>query len=53
MDVTVAIGAERDQIFVCIVTQQASRTHVVDLKSIGSTAILAFLCIPLYCSSVN
>jgi hypothetical protein len=41
MDVTVAISAERDQIFVCVVTQQASRVYVVDLKTIGTAAILA------------
>jgi hypothetical protein len=41
VDVTVAISAERDQIFVCIVTQQASRAHVVDLKTIGTAAVLA------------
>jgi hypothetical protein len=41
MDVSVAISAERDQIFVCIVTQQASRAHVVDLKTIGTAAVLA------------
>ena len=41
MDVTVAISAERDQIFVCVVTQQASRAHVMNLKTIGTAAILA------------
>ena len=41
MDITVAISAERDQIFVCIVTQQASRAHVVDLETIGTAAVLA------------
>jgi hypothetical protein len=41
VDVTVAINAERDQIFVCVVTQQASRAHVVDLETIGTAAILA------------
>ena len=41
MDVTVAISAERDQIFVCIVTQQAPRAHVVDLKTVGTAAVLA------------
>ena len=41
MDVTVAISAERDQIFVCVVTQYASRTNVVDLKMIGTAAELA------------
>jgi hypothetical protein len=41
MDVTVAISAERDQIFVCVVTQQASRAHVVDLETIGTAAVLA------------
>jgi hypothetical protein len=37
----VAISAERDQIFVEIVTQLASRAHVVDLETIGSAAVLA------------
>jgi len=41
MDVTVAISTERDQIFVCVVTQPASRAHVVDLETIGSAAVLA------------
>ena len=41
MDVTVAIGAKRDQIFVCVVTQSASRANVVDLEVIGSPAVLA------------
>ena len=41
MDVTVAISAERDQIFFCVVTQQASRANVVNLETIGSTAVLA------------
>ena len=41
MDVTVAISTERDQIFVCVVTQSASRADVVDLKMIGTAAVLA------------
>jgi hypothetical protein len=41
MDVSVAISTERDQIFVCVVTQQASRANVVDLETIGTAAILA------------
>ena len=41
MDVTVAISAERDQILVCVVTQPASRANVVDLKTIGTPAVLA------------
>ena len=41
MDVTVAISTERDQIFVCVVTQKASRAHVVDLETIGTAAVLA------------
>jgi hypothetical protein len=41
MDVTVAISAERDQIFVSVVTQTASRANVVHLESIGSPARLA------------
>ena len=36
MGITVAISAERDQIFVCVVTQSASRANVVDLKVIGN-----------------
>ena len=36
-----AISAERDQIFVCIVTEPASRANVVDLKTIGAAAGLA------------
>ena len=36
-----AIGTERDQIFVCIVTQPASRMDVVYLEMIGTAAILA------------
>ena len=41
MGITVAIGAERDQIFVCVVTQPASRANVVDLETIGTPAALA------------
>jgi hypothetical protein len=41
VDVTVAISAERDQIFVRVVTQQASRAHVVNLETIGTAAVLA------------
>ena len=41
MDGTVAISAERDQIFICVVAQSASRVYVVDLEVIGSPAILA------------
>ena len=41
MDVAVAISAERDQIFVCVVTQPTSRANVVDLETIGTAAILA------------
>jgi hypothetical protein len=41
MDVTVAISAERDQIFFCVVTQQASRAEVVNLETIGTAAVLA------------
>jgi hypothetical protein len=41
MDVSVAISTERDQIFFNVVTQQASRAHVVDLKTIGTAALLA------------
>ena len=41
VDPGVAISAERDQIFLYVVTQQASRAHVVNLETIGSTATLA------------
>jgi len=41
VDVAVAISTERDQIFVCVVAQQASRAHVVDLETIGTAAVLA------------
>ena len=41
MDVAVAISAERDQIFVSVVAEPAPRAHVVDLKSIGTAAVLA------------
>jgi hypothetical protein len=41
VDVTAAISTERDQIFVYVVTQQASRANVVDLKTIGTAAVLA------------
>jgi CelD/BcsL family acetyltransferase involved in cellulose biosynthesis len=41
MDVAVAISAERDQIFVGVVTQSAPRVDVVDLKTIGAATGLA------------
>jgi hypothetical protein len=41
VDVTVAISAERDQIFICIVTQSASRASVVDLETIRTATVLA------------
>jgi hypothetical protein len=41
VDVIVAISTKRDQIFVCVVTQSASRANVVDLKTIGTAARLA------------
>jgi hypothetical protein len=41
MDVTVAIGAERNQVFVCVITQSAPRANVVNLKTIGTAAVLA------------
>jgi hypothetical protein len=37
----VAISTKRDQIFVCVVTQPASRAYVMDLKTIGTAAVLA------------
>ena len=40
MDVTVAIGAGRDQIFVFVITQPASEANVMDLKTIGTPARL-------------
>ncbi|MGA8308158.1 MAG: hypothetical protein WB723_20960 [Candidatus Acidiferrales bacterium] len=36
-----AINAERDQIFICVVAQPASRVDVVDLKTNGTAAVLA------------
>jgi hypothetical protein len=41
MDVIVAIGAERNQILVCVITQSAPRANVVDLKMIGAATGLA------------
>jgi len=41
VDPGVAISAERDQIFVCVVTEQASRAEVVNLETIGTAAVLA------------
>jgi hypothetical protein len=41
MDVTVAISAECDQILAYVTTQSAPRANVVDLKTIGTAAILA------------
>ena len=41
MDVTVAISAKRDQIFICVITQSASRANVMDLKMIRAAAALA------------
>ena len=41
MDVTVAISANRDQIFVHVVTQLAPRAEVVNLETIRTTAVLA------------
>jgi len=41
MGITVAFSAERDQIFVSVVTQSASRANVVDLETIGTAAVLA------------
>ena len=36
-----AISAERDQIFACVVTEPASRVNVVNLKTIGTATVLA------------
>jgi hypothetical protein len=41
VDPGVAIGTKRDQIFVCVVPQQASRAEVVNLETIGTAAVLA------------
>ena len=41
VDVVVAVSAERDQIFICVVTQPASRVNVVNLKTIRATTALA------------
>ncbi len=41
MGITVAISAERDQVFVSVITQSASRANVVDLKTIGTATALA------------
>jgi hypothetical protein len=41
VEVTMAISAERDQIFLYVVTQQASRAEVVNLETIGTAAVLA------------
>jgi hypothetical protein len=47
VDFAVAISTKRDEIFAYVVTQQASRTNVVDLETIGATAVLASPTIPL------
>jgi hypothetical protein len=41
MDVTVATSTKRNQIFICVITQSASRANVVHLKIIGTSARLA------------
>jgi hypothetical protein len=41
MNLAVAHCAKSDQIFVYVVTQQASRANVVNLETIGTAAILA------------
>jgi hypothetical protein len=41
VDNAVAISAERDQIFVHVVTQSASRAQVVNLEVLGTAAVLA------------
>jgi len=41
MDVSVAISAERDQIFVFVITQSPPRANVVDLETIGTATVLA------------
>jgi hypothetical protein len=40
MGITVAISAERDQVFPQVVTQVASRENVMDLKVIGGPTVL-------------
>jgi thiamine monophosphate kinase len=46
VDFVVAISAKRDEIFWYVIAQQASRTNMVDLETIGATAILAPPAIP-------
>jgi hypothetical protein len=41
VDATVAISTQRDQVFVSVVAQTASRANVMDLETIGTTAVLA------------
>jgi hypothetical protein len=41
MGITVAISAERDQVFVNVITQPAPRANMVDLETIGTAAVLA------------
>jgi len=41
VDLTMAISAQRDQIFVFVITQPASEANVMDLKTIGTPARLA------------
>jgi hypothetical protein len=41
VDVTVAISTKGDQVFIYIVAQTASRANMVDLKTIGTAAVLA------------
>ena len=41
VEATLTISAQRGQIFVCVVTQAASRAHMVDLETIGNAEVLA------------
>ena len=47
MYIALAISAERDQIFVCVVAQSASRANVVHLKTIRTAAVLALPAVAL------
>jgi hypothetical protein len=47
MKLTVAISAERDQIFVCVIAKRTPRTNVVHLEAFRGSAVLASPSIPL------
>jgi hypothetical protein len=48
MDVTMAINAEGDQIFICVVTQPTPRANVVHLKTIRAATDLASPAVALH-----